>query len=50
VVASSDEEVCKVECVKSLDTLEQLDAFFASVAPDSLVVLDLYKTSCGACR
>jgi hypothetical protein len=50
VPSAAEDAPCPVECVKALERLEQLDGYFASVSPTSLVVLDLYKTSCGACR
>lgn len=43
-------DACPIDCVTEVETPEDLDAILADVAPSTLVVVDYYKTACGACR
>ncbi|KAF8066341.1 ENGASE2 [Scenedesmus sp. PABB004] len=45
-----DEEDCPVECVEEVFTPEQFAAALAAAGPSALVVVDFFKTACGACK
>jgi thiol-disulfide isomerase/thioredoxin len=48
-----DADACPVDCVAEIATPSDLDSALsaaASLSPATLVVVDFYKTSCGACR
>jgi thiol-disulfide isomerase/thioredoxin len=45
-----DADVCPVECVAAVAGVEGFDAALREAGPSTLVVVDFYKTSCGACR
>eukprot|EP00775_Hariotina_reticulata_P011568 gene11568-11712_t len=41
---------CPVECVLDVYNDNQLQAIFEEAGPTALVVVDFYKTACGACK
>jgi hypothetical protein len=43
-------DVCSVGCVGEIDTPADLARAVAGAGPDALVIVDYYKTACGACR
>lgn len=48
--ADADDAPCFVECVQRVDSIEELQAQLDAAGPDALVVVDFYKTACGACK
>lgn len=49
--SSEDDDLeCPVECVQELKDVAALDAVLNSAHPNTLIVIDFYKTACGACR
>jgi thiol-disulfide isomerase/thioredoxin len=48
-VADSDTP-CFVECVSQVKTNEEMQSALTEAGPDALVVVDFYKTACGACK
>eukprot|EP00879_Flechtneria_rotunda_P015427 GHRR01016130.1.p1 GENE.GHRR01016130.1~~GHRR01016130.1.p1 ORF type:complete len:171 (+),score=40.15 GHRR01016130.1:151-663(+) len=47
---SDSDTPCPVECVEEIFTVTELEAVFESAGPSGLVVVDFYKSSCGACK
>jgi thiol:disulfide interchange protein len=41
---------CFVECVSPVITEQELQSALDEAGPDALVVVDFYKTACGACK
>lgn len=41
---------CFVECVSAVYTVKDMQAALAEAGPNALVVVDFYKTACGACK
>ncbi|MEW5297751.1 MAG: hypothetical protein WDW38_006933 [Sanguina aurantia] len=46
----SDVDECPVECVRVVNSVEEFNDIVLSSSPDTVVVCDFYKTSCGACK
>lgn len=44
------DQPCFVECVTQVFTQDELQAALDEAGPDALVVVDFYKTACGACK
>lgn len=44
------DQPCFVECVTQVFTQDELQAALDDAGPDALVVVDFYKTACGACK
>lgn len=47
---AADDVVCPASCVEEVLTQQEFDDILSSAAPDTLVVFDFYKRSCGACK
>jgi len=45
-----EDDVCPVECVEELSTIKDFRERILLAEPTTLIVLDLYKPSCGACK
>ena len=45
-----EDDVCPVECVEELSTIKDFRERVLLAEPTTLIVLDLYKPSCGACK
>ncbi|KAF6265411.1 hypothetical protein COO60DRAFT_1633537 [Scenedesmus sp. NREL 46B-D3] len=45
-----DEGECPVECVTEVFTPEEFQQALQAAGPSTLVVVDFFKTACGACR
>lgn len=39
-----------MECVSAVYTIDDMQSALAEAGPDALVVVDFYKTACGACK
>lgn len=48
--AAADEEECPVECVTEVYTPEEFQQALQAAGPRTLVVVDFFKTACGACK
>lgn len=49
-VTWTGDTVCSIGCVGEVETPADLDAAHSAAGADALVVVDFYKTACGACR
>lgn len=47
---NEDDTPCPVDCVIEVFTHQELQDILTSSSPDALIVCDLYKTACGACK
>lgn len=45
-----DDGPCFVECVTQVYNIQELQTQLDEAGPDALVVVDFYKTACGACK
>ncbi|XP_024387568.1 thioredoxin-like 4, chloroplastic isoform X1 [Physcomitrium patens] len=51
VDSDNDEDLCPIECVREINTLNELEHVVQdSKTSGSLVVVDFFRTSCGSCR
>eukprot|EP01023_Acetabularia_acetabulum_P036371 TRINITY_DN34359_c0_g1_i1.p2 TRINITY_DN34359_c0_g1~~TRINITY_DN34359_c0_g1_i1.p2 ORF type:complete len:200 (+),score=29.82 TRINITY_DN34359_c0_g1_i1:189-788(+) len=48
--AEGEDEICPVECVLEIFTPEEFKTHVQGAAPETLVVCDFFKSSCGACK
>jgi hypothetical protein len=48
--AADSDTPCFVECVSQVNTTEEMQSALTEAGPDALVVVDFYKTACGACK
>jgi thiol-disulfide isomerase/thioredoxin len=48
--AADSDTPCFVECVSQVNTIKEMQSALTEAGPDALVVVDFYKTACGACK
>lgn len=44
------DELCPIDCVRTVHNLQEFNSVIYGVSKDTLVVCDFYKTACGACK
>ncbi|GAQ92843.1 hypothetical protein KFL_011640010 [Klebsormidium nitens] len=47
---NDDDEVCPLECVKEIYSQDELQHHLDEAGPNSLVVVDFFRTACGSCK
>lgn len=45
-----EEGVCTTECVREFKSEKQFEKILAAASPETLIVVDFYRTACGSCR